>query len=758
MISLNNKNKLFFISLITLSITIIVLCNGCSSKSNDEKFAEKIKSAEEYKKKEKFPEARIDLQSAIDLKPENAEAYYQLAEVLLRLSEYARALENYNSAINYDPKHILARVHLASIQIIAKQYEQAENNINAVLELEPQNEEARILKANLVSSGPRRNVKEAKSILLDVLSKNPNSVPALGSLGHLELSDEQRNTKDKTSGEKLAEEYFLKALAIDPKNQAVHMALADLYSRQGRLDEAQTALSELVNKNPEQSGLRYVLGEFFLRRGLNDKALEQYEQIIEKDPKRSEARDRLYDMYLARQENEKAKTLASDLEKKLSNDKLIPYFQGRNEEINGNLDKALVLYLQAISNDSTFSPAFRKAGTIEIAKGKVTEGIEHLTQSISIDPGDVGARLTLAKTNMLRGNVNQAKEHVEQVLQRFPKQLGANIIRADIALIEGDVDRARYVYEFLTQNYPNVPVGYYKLAMLEEKSKNFDKAIELYEKVLTFDEGVLAPGRRLVLCLNEQKKPSSEMISKINTYRENSKKSKAEYDVLIGSILIADPGIPNRIELAKEKFNSALKENPNLIGAYFALGGLDAMGGDTKAAIENYKKLLEQDPNHIPTRMLLALNYERENNYSEAAESYKKILDKSPRFAPAANNLAYIFSEHLKGSDLNEALRLAEIAKEELPRESSVADTLAWVHYKKGNPRAALPILLEAVKIEKEQEPTQGINPEILYHLALVQKDTGDKSEAKKTINLAIEKAGPKYPLLEEMKKFANSF
>lgn len=744
----NLKLNMRFNRLIQLSLLFSLALNSCNSINKDEKYKERLDSAKKFQDQEKFQEARIELQTAVDLKPEDAEAYYQLAEVLVRLGEYGRAIENYNSAINYNPNHLNARLHLASLQLIAKQYEQAESNIERVVSIEPSNEDALILKSNLVSIGPRRNADEARRILKQILDRNPNSVPALGSLGHLELSNDNQ---------KLAEDLFSKAISLEPNNQALQMAMADLFARQGRLDEAQEKLSQLVTDNPKATGFKYVLGEFFLRRGLNDNALDQYEEILKQDPLRHDARDKLYDMYLSRQEMEKAKDLVNSLEEKASKNPILSYFKGRNFELVGDVNKALSMYTESLASAATFAPAFRRAGIIELAIGKTREGLEHLNQAVSIDPGDVGARLAIAKTKLLQNDLGGAKENSEQILMRYPRQLGANIIRADVALLEGELDKAQKVYEYLIETYPNLPIGPYKLGLVAEKREDFKKAIEYYEKTLSFDQGALGAGRRLVLCMNQLKQGSSEMLAKLGALKELSKNNKGEYDVLMGSIILADPKIPNRFDMAREKLKSALETNPNLIGAYFALGGIDAITGNLDAAAENYKLLLEKNPSHVPTRMLLALTYEQQAKYDLSMAEYKKILELSPRFGPAANNLAYLLSEEISGGDLNEALRLAEIAKEELPRESSVADTLAWVYYKKGNLRAALPLLNEAVRLYKDSEPGSSLNPEILYHLALVQKELGDKDAAKQAIKLALERAKDKHPKYQDMKSLAES-
>jgi len=50
------------------------------------------------------------------------------------------------------------------------------------------------------------------------------------------------------------------------------------------------------------------------------------------------------------------------------------------------------------------------------------------------------------------------------------------------------------------------------------------------------------------------------------------------------------------------------------------------------------------------------------------------VLALSPRFAPAANNLAGVLSEH--GGDKDKALALAQTAKELVPEDPHVSDTL----------------------------------------------------------------------------------
>ena len=50
-------------------------------------------------------------------------------------------------------------------------------------------------------------------------------------------------------------------------------------------------------------------------------------------------------------------------------------------------------------------------------------------------------------------------------------------------------------------------------------------------------------------------------------------------------------------------------------------------------------------------------------------------------FAPAANNVAWVLAEH--GGNIDEALNWAQVAKEKMPQDPSIMDTLGWIYYKK---------------------------------------------------------------------------
>ncbi len=118
-----------------------------------------------------------------------------------------------------------------------------------------------------------------------------------------------------------------------------------------------------------------------------------------------------------------------------------------------------------------------------------------------------------------------------------------------------------------------------------------------------------------------------------------------------------------------------------------------------------------------------------QNKQSEAQARYEKVVLMDPRAAVAANNLAWIYAE--SGNNLDEALKLAQTARLQLPSSPEVSDTLGWVYYKKGLPSLAVPIFRESV----DKSPKNAV---YRYHLGLAYAKSGHLEDARKALEQAL--------------------
>jgi tetratricopeptide (TPR) repeat protein len=179
---------------------------------------------------------------------------------------------------------------------------------------------------------------------------------------------------------------------------------------------------------------------------------------------------------------------------------------------------------------------------------------------------------------------------------------------------------------------------------------------------------------------------------------------------------------------AETVFAKAIEEYPNFMPPYYALARIYLSGKQPQKAIDQYMAILEKDPNQAGPHMLLGTIYDMQKKFDMSEKHYRAALDVNPQFAPAANNLAYLLSS--REDDIDEALKFAQVAKEKLPDDPSVMDTLGWIYYKKGLYGNAIQEFSDS--LEKLPE-----NATVNYHLGAALFKQGDKMRAK----LSLEKA-----------------
>ncbi len=727
-----NPEKYSGLNLALHLVLAVSLVYGCSRETPEVKYEKLLSKAEQFEKEEKFEEARVTLLSAANLKPEDPIAYFKLAEVLVRMKQLGHAVQNYKAVLDLNPNHHEARLRLASLYLLGKQYELAEDQIRKLLETDPTDVTGLVLSANLKAA--RREYDAARKILEQLRTEHPENIMVYANLADIALAEGKL---------KEAEDLLLHAISIDKSSDPIRIVLSDIYVAQGRLDEAEVVLQAVVAENPTHTGLRYHYGDFLLTRGFADRALEQFQGILEANPLEHNARDQLFDFYIARKDLDAARKLSQDIRSRLGEeDHISKYFAAREAELDGKRQEALALYYQAIQGLPQFGPVFRRTGLLELSLGKRNEAIEHLNQATTLNTTDVAARLALARDFFAKRDFAQASEHVKRIIERYPRQIGANVLYADILLLQGDTEKPEQVYNLLVKNFPESPIGYLKLGLLSERKGDYQAAESWYRRSLEFDRAVLLPLKRFAAIILE-KQGHAVAIEQVTALRGKSKNSVPEYDYVLGTLYTAKPNASaDDLKKAHELYEQVLSSRPELLGAYLALAALETKQGDFKSAAARYEQLVEKQPNSIQPRMLLALAYEHQGEFKKAEAEYREILKLDPRFAPAANNLAWILVEHQPDGNLDEALELASTAKEGLPEESGVADTLGWVYHRRGLSRAALPLIEEAVELERRAGGKAKSNPEIMYHLGAVKFELGDREGAKEALESALANGG----------------
>ena len=191
-------------------------------------------------------------------------------------------------------------------------------------------------------------------------------------------------------------------------------------------------------------------------------------------------------------------------------------------------------------------------------------------------------------------------------------------------------------------------------------------------------------------------------------------------------------GTKKEMDKARESFNKALELNPDSQEALFNMARLEQALGSIDKALEKYSQIREKNPGNLRIAMLIGTLLDMKGDHSGAKEVYEEVLSRNPNISVAANNLAYYYAEHdPTEKNLARATELITPLLRKYKDQVSVADTAAWVYYKKGELERARDVLLGVGDKLKDV-------PVSAYHLGMIYAKLEKKEEARKYLEMAV--------------------
>jgi tetratricopeptide (TPR) repeat protein len=183
------------------------------------------------------------------------------------------------------------------------------------------------------------------------------------------------------------------------------------------------------------------------------------------------------------------------------------------------------------------------------------------------------------------------------------------------------------------------------------------------------------------------------------------------------------------------EFQKLLAASPKDASLVLRLAETYKRSGDDANAIKYFKQGSELLPGDPSGPLNHAMILDRQGRTAESKPIYEQVLKIDPGNVLALNNVAYILAD--QGQDLDLALTYAERAKQKVPNNTDVSDTLGLIYLKKNLSDQAISIFLDLIK----QDPNRAL---YYYRLAVAYYQKGDKPNAKKSATIALSKAPPK--------------
>ncbi|QIX61060.1 tetratricopeptide repeat protein [Hymenobacter sp. BT18] len=196
--------------------------------------------------------------------------------------------------------------------------------------------------------------------------------------------------------------------------------------------------------------------------------------------------------------------------------------------------------------------------------------------------------------------------------------------------------------------------------------------------------------------------------------------------------------ITGNLEQAENNYQQSLQYRPSYAYALAGLGRVERARQHYPAAIKQLEKARTLVADYAFTDELTdlyRLNGEPQKAQAAARDAIRQ-LDASAEAAEADENVGhYVDRElafaYLKTNELDKALKHAQIEYKRRPDNIDVCETMAWVHYKRGEYAAAAQYM-------KKARRTNSQNPTQLCRAGLIALKTGQDSAGQALIKQAL--------------------
>ncbi len=221
----------------------------------------------------KLKEAELAYRKATDVKPDYAEAHYNLGVILNDLGKLKEAELAYRKAIEVKTDYAEAHSNLGIILKDLGKLKEAEFYTRKTIELKPDFAETHFNLGNILKS--IGNLKEAEFYTRKAIELKPDFVIAHCNLGSI----------FKDLGKlKEAEFYIRKAIELKPDFAETHFNLGSIFKDLGKLKEAELSTRKAIEVKPDYSEAYYNLGIILNDLGKLKEAETSFSKSIELNP------------------------------------------------------------------------------------------------------------------------------------------------------------------------------------------------------------------------------------------------------------------------------------------------------------------------------------------------------------------------------------------------------------------------------------------------------------------------------------------
>jgi tetratricopeptide (TPR) repeat protein len=629
------------------------------------------------------------LDSILNSNPDNVEALSIKTEYFIRQGDLDQALATSNNALKIDPNY--KPLHQLRINIFSRK-----NNIDAITpelielsRLEPDNDSYKLRLASIDASN--NNLPEAETILRNMVSQKPNRVEnKLILLQFLESHDQEKVVAEYDQWLNNTNNNLL--LPPETKTQQV-IEISRWLIAHDHYDAAENGLKQVIDTE-------------------KDLQLNLKTQIT------------LAELSFEKKQYAEAEAAADHILKQNSDFIQASFLKARINLVQNKTDEALKILNGLVWAKDKSGDLYTYLGMAYLQKNDPIQADKNFKQALELDPTNRAAFFPVYQSYLKNNQKENAKQVLDKALKYKPNLDWLLITKAEMDIQEKDWDSAKNTVRLLAMFSKNRAATAYLLANIQQGTEQFDKAIALYQQVLTIAPDYTDAFINLIRCY-EGLKARDKGLAYLEAFHAQHPES-IKVVLLLGELYSANK------ETAKIKklFTEQLQHTPKATVLYLDLAKLAVF---EKAKPEEVKDILEQGLKNVPDDLNLSIAlagwYEDTADYEKARNLYQTLWEKHPESDIVTNNLANILLNSAAANDVNRGQILAQRFK--TANRPDFLDTYGWSLVKAGQTAKAIEILKPL--IEKNHDL-----PEVKYHLGVAYLNDGKKNQAVTELKQAL--------------------
>lgn len=591
-----------------------------------------------------LPAALTAMQDALKIDQNRSESYLNLALLQVRAQQWEAAEGSYRKAVEIDPKSSNALISLGNFYQLRGRFPEAEQQFRAAIAAAPADPEPRGSMARLYMAENKPD--QAEAFLKEAKGNFPDNSLGYRMLGDYYFANGQIDKaiaeyttlyrdhpkdvtvkknyiqllilKDRLEEARTLNDQVLKASAED-SDALVYKGQIEI--RSGKPSDAINTLQNVLKNEPANAVAHYQLGLAFEQAGNFSQAEGEWREAVRMRPDLSEARRSLAHAAIRRGD---AAALAQEADQIVALEPASPdgYLLRAIAEIDRKQFAVAEDYInRTIAKSPVNPPAYVQLGNLRMAQNRLADAQKAYQQALDQDPNSTDALGGVLNAYLTEKQPDKALAAASAQLTKSPNNAGFHIIlgrllvdvRKDLPAAEhefqraaeldknseeallslgivqnqqGKADQALNTFLQAVQSNPRRVDFYYRAGLIYENRQDWDKAKQMYQRVLEFEPENPFASNNLAYVLLQQGGNVDVALAHAQTARRQSPGNVQFADTLGWAYY--HKGVYNS---AIDLFRQAVKADPGNATYNYHLGLAYAKNGQAALARQQLQKV-----------------------------------------------------------------------------------------------------------------------------------------------------------------------